>query len=68
MTDGETDMCVLSTILGGIDWGCRTVLVADGVCSASDEAHNAMLSLFSKRYSQHVETAKIAELIDRLSG
>jgi hypothetical protein len=44
------------------------VLVADGVCSASDEAHNAMLSLFSKRYSQHVETAKIAELIDRLSG
>ncbi len=44
------------------------MLVADGVCSASDEAHNAILSLFSKRYSQHVETAKIAELIDRLLG
>ena len=68
VTGGETDMCVLSTILGGIDWGCRTVLVADGICSASDEAHNAMLSLFGKRYSQHVETAKIAELVDRLLG
>ena len=48
VTGGETDMCVLSTVLGAIDWGYRTVLVADCVCSASDEAHDAMLNLFQQ--------------------
>ena len=68
VTGGETDMCVLSTILGAIDWGYRTILVTDGVCSASDEAHDAMLRLFSKRYSQHVETADVTEVLERLKA
>ena len=66
ITGGETDMCVLSTVLGAIDWGYRTILLADCVCSASDEAHDAMLSLFSKRYSQHVETADLEEVLAAL--
>jgi len=66
VTGGETDMCVLSTVLGAIDWGYRIILVADCVCSASDEAHDAMLSLFSKRYSQHVETAGVEEVLAAL--
>ena len=60
-------MCVLSTVLGAVDWGYRTILVADCVCSASDEAHDAMLNLFSKRYSQHVETATLEELLAVIS-
>ena len=67
ITGGETDMCVLSTVLGAVDWGYRTILVADCVCSASDEAHDAMLNLFSKRYSQHVETATLEELLAVIS-
>jgi nicotinamidase-related amidase len=47
VTGGETDMCVLSTVLGAIDWGYRTVLVTDCVCSASDEAHDAMGGIYS---------------------
>ena len=66
ISGGETDMCVLSTVLGAIDWGYRTVLITDCVCSASDEAHDAMLSLFSKRYSQHVETATVEEVLEAL--
>jgi nicotinamidase-related amidase len=68
ITGGETDMCVLSTVLGAIDWGYRTILLADCVCSASDEAHDAMLSLFGKRYSQHVETAALEEVLAALRG
>ena len=67
ITGGETDISVLSTVLGAIDWGYRTILVTDCVCSASDEAHDAMLDLFSKRYSQHVETAPIEEVLEALS-
>ena len=67
ITGGETDMCVLSTVLGAIDWGYRTILVTDCLCSASDEAHDAMLNFFSKRYSQHVETATAEEVLDAMS-
>ncbi|MBP7002702.1 cysteine hydrolase family protein [Amaricoccus sp.] len=65
VTGGETDMCVLATVLGAVDLGYRTVLVQDAVCSSSDENHDAMLELFAERYGQHVEvgeTADVAEL------
>lgn len=62
ITGGETDMCVLAAVLGAADLGYRTILVRDAVCSASDEAHDAMLALFGNRYGQHVEIASVAEL------
>jgi hypothetical protein len=33
------------------------ILVKDAVCSSSDEGHDALLSLFARRYSQRVDTA-----------
>jgi nicotinamidase-related amidase len=66
ITGGETDMCVLATVLGAVDWGYRAILVTDALCSASDEAHDAMLRLFSRRYEQQVELAGTDEIIDRL--
>ena len=62
VSGGETDMCVLSAVLGAVDLGYRTILVSDAVCSTSDEAHDAMLALFSERYGQHVEVAATAEV------
>jgi nicotinamidase-related amidase len=62
ISGGETDMCVLATVLGAADLGYRTIFVRDAVCSASDEAHDAMLALFSKRYKQHVEVALAEEV------
>ena len=64
VTGGETDMCVLATVLGAVDLGYRTVLVTDAVCSASDSAHDAMLELFGKRYRRHVEIATMQEVCD----
>lgn len=65
VTGGETDMCVLSTVLGAADHGLRTIVVQDALCSASDAAHDAMIELFSSRYGQHIETAVVDQLLDR---
>lgn len=62
VSGGETDMCVLATLLGAADLGYRTILVGDAVCSASDEDHDAMLDLFGRRYKQHIEITIVTEL------
>ena len=64
ISGGETDMCVLATVLGAVDLGYRTVLVRDAVCSRSDESHDAMLDLFGNRYGQHVEVASTAAVVE----
>lgn len=64
VTGGETDMCVLSTVLGAADYGLRTIVVQDALCTASDESHDAMIDLFSNRYGQHIETADTDQLLE----
>jgi nicotinamidase-related amidase len=56
ITGGETDVCVLTTVLGAVDRGYRIVVVTDALCSSSDEAHDAMMTLYHMRYGQQVET------------
>lgn len=63
VSGGETDVCVLSTVLGAVDRGYRVILAADAVCSSSDEAHDASLTVYATRYSQQVETATAAEIL-----
>lgn len=62
VTGGETDVCVAATVLGGVDRGYRIVLVKDGLCSSSDEAHDAAMCLYNRRFGQQVEVAA-AELV-----
>ena len=50
-------MCVLATVLNAADLGYRVVIVSDGVCSTSDQSHEALLDLFTKRFSLQVEVA-----------
>jgi nicotinamidase-related amidase len=45
ITGGETDVCVLATMLGAIDWGFRVILVTDALCSSADETHDAMMNV-----------------------
>jgi nicotinamidase-related amidase len=56
VTGGETDVCVLSTVLGAVDRGYRVIVVADALFSSSDATHDAGLRLYSERYAEHVET------------
>jgi nicotinamidase-related amidase len=63
VTGGETDVCVLSAVLGAVDRGYRIIIVTDGLCSSSDEAHDAMLTLYHGRYGQQVETVTTETLL-----
>ena len=65
VTGGETDVCVLSTVLGAVDFGYRTIIAQDALCSSSDEQHDALLDLYGNRYGQHIETATTEEILER---
>ena len=63
VTGSETDVCVLATVLGAVDHGYRVILVADGVCSSSDEGHEALLKVYRGRYSLQIETADTESIL-----
>jgi nicotinamidase-related amidase len=62
VTGGETDVCVLATILDAVDLGYRTYVVADALCSSSDPGHDAVLTLLNGRYSQQVAVMNVEAL------
>lgn len=64
LTGGETDVCVLSTLLGAIDWGFRVILVTDALCSSSDRTHDAMMEIYGNRFGEQVETVATALVLD----
>ena len=65
ITGGETDVCVLATALGAIDRGFRVILVADALCSSSDETHDALMELYLSRFSEQIEVASTEEVLER---
>jgi nicotinamidase-related amidase len=68
ITGGETDVCVLATMLGAIDWGFRVILVTDALCSSADETHDAMMNVYLNRFGEQAETVKTQTLLDSWSG
>lgn len=63
ITGGETDVCVLATVLGAVDRGYRVVVVCDALCSSSDETHDRLLDLYRQRYGQQIETVTTERLL-----
>lgn len=63
VTGGETDVCVLATVLGAIDRGFRTVIAADAICGSADETHDAAMTLYTSRFSEQVEIATTEEIL-----
>lgn len=59
ITGGETDICVLATVLGAIDRGYRVGIALDALCSSSDAAHDAAMRVYLTRFGQQVETATV---------
>ena len=68
ITGGETDVCVLSTMLGAIDWGFRVILVQDALCSSADETHDAMMSVYMSRFAEQVETVATETFLEHWQG
>lgn len=63
VTGSETDVCVLSTVMDAVDLGFRVILVRDGVCSSSDEGHDASLAVYGRRYAVQIETVFAEEIV-----
>jgi nicotinamidase-related amidase len=64
ITGGETDVCVLATVLGAVDRGFRVVLVKDALCSSVDETHDALMTLYSTRFSEQIEAVELDEVLE----
>lgn len=64
VTGGETDVCVLATVLGAVDLGYRVVIAQDALCSSADGPHDDLLRLYHDRFSQQIETATVDEILD----
>lgn len=65
VTGSETDVCVLASVLGAIDLGFHVVVVRDAVCSSADESHDALLSLYAKRFDVQIGIADTNEILER---
>jgi nicotinamidase-related amidase len=63
ITGGETDVCVLATVMDAVDAGYRVIVASDALCSVSDEMHEALLQLYRDRYSQQIEIASTEEIL-----
>jgi nicotinamidase-related amidase len=68
ITGGETDVCVLATMFGAIDWGFRVILVTDAICSSADETHDATMALYTNRFGEQVETVTTDTLLESWQG
>jgi nicotinamidase-related amidase len=63
VSGGETDVCVLATVLAAVDFGYRVILAEDALCSSSDESHDALLDLYTKRFSLQIEVAPVTRIL-----
>ena len=64
ISGGETDICILATVLGAIDRGYRVILVEDGICSSHDDTHDALKELFLQRFDMQAELVTSAEILE----
>lgn len=65
ITGGETDVCVMATVLGAIDLGFRILVLKDAVCSGADNTHDAAINLLATRFSVQLELSTTEEFLSR---
>jgi nicotinamidase-related amidase len=64
VSGAETDVCVLATVISAVDLGYRVIVASDAVCSSSDECHDALMTLYHKRFSQQIEIASTEVILE----
>jgi nicotinamidase-related amidase len=63
VTGGETDVCVLATVMAAMDLGVKVALVTDALCSVSDKTHDALMTLYGQRFQHHIVTITTEEIL-----
>jgi nicotinamidase-related amidase len=49
--------------MDAVDLGYRVVLATDALCSSSDKTHEALMTLYSERFSEQIETAEAEAIL-----
>jgi nicotinamidase-related amidase len=62
LSGAESEMCVLATVLAGLDLGYRVVVARDAICSASDPCHDAVQRVYDERFTAQIRTLDVAEI------
>jgi nicotinamidase-related amidase len=52
-------------IVDAVDLGYRVIVVQDAICSSSDEGHDALMRIYHQRYSEQIEVADAATIMER---
>jgi nicotinamidase-related amidase len=63
VSGGETDVCVLATVLAAVDRGYRVILAEDALCSSSDQSHDALMQLYTQRFEIQIEVSTTSEIL-----
>lgn len=63
ITGAETDVCVLATVMGAIDYGFRAVVAVGAICSSSPVGHDAILTLYRERFTEQIEVATVENIL-----
>jgi nicotinamidase-related amidase len=64
ISGSETDVCVLATILDAVDRGFRVIVVEDGLCSSSNQGHDALMMLYQTRFTDQIELLRLDAVLD----
>jgi nicotinamidase-related amidase len=64
ITGGESDVCVLATVLGAVDRGFRVIIVTDAICSSVDKTHDALMELYRSRFSEQIEAVTMQDVLE----
>lgn len=64
VSGGETDVCVLATVLGAIDLGYRVMLPTDAVFGSASQTHDAAITVFKSRFGKQLTAVRTQELLD----
>lgn len=64
LSGAETDMCVLATVLNAVDLGYRVIVSADAICGSVDSTHDALMTLYSRRFAEQIELTDTQTILD----
>ena len=53
---------MLSTVLDAVNIGFRVVIVEDALCSSSDAAHDALMTMYRLRFTEQIDLVQAAHL------
>jgi nicotinamidase-related amidase len=57
VTGAETDVCILATVMGAVDFGYRVTIVTDAVCGSSTGGREVLFDLYHTRFCDQIDIA-----------